>query len=93
MITYINNCPVCGYKLWFLPWENDSPSDEICPCCGIQFGYTDAAGGDEDKRLQLYKDWRKKWINDGMPWSSPGMSSPENWDPKKQLENISQEFK
>ena len=36
-------CPACGFPLEFEPWANGSPSDEICPCCGIQFGYDDAA--------------------------------------------------
>jgi hypothetical protein len=31
----------CG--LGFLPWHDDSASDEICPCCYIQFGYDDAS--------------------------------------------------
>jgi hypothetical protein len=38
-------CPVCGFGLWFQPWRAESPADEMCPCCGIQFGYDDAAGG------------------------------------------------
>jgi DNA-directed RNA polymerase subunit RPC12/RpoP len=93
MIDYNYNCPVCGYKLWFLPWEDDSPSDEICPSCGIQFGYSDAAGGDEEKRLQLYKDWRKKWIDNGGIWNGAGIPKPENWDPIKQVKDVANKFK
>jgi hypothetical protein len=66
-LTY---CPVCGYDLGFTPWNGNSASDQICPCCAIQFGYTDSAGGDCDKRRQLYRGWRKHWIEQGMLWKS-----------------------
>jgi hypothetical protein len=38
-----NICPVCGYPDLFEPAykENYYPSDEICPSCGYQFGWTD----------------------------------------------------
>jgi hypothetical protein len=48
-------CPVCGYELAFAPWSDDSPSDEICPSCGIQFGYDDAAGGSVACRAGVYE--------------------------------------
>ena len=36
-------CPACGFEgLDEEPWVGDSPSDDICPCCGMQFGYYDA---------------------------------------------------
>lgn len=81
-------CLVCGYILNDYPWDGDSPSYDICPSCGIQFGYTDMAGGDKEKRRELYKTWRERWIAGGMTWSSVGNLPPSNWDPKKQLENI-----
>jgi hypothetical protein len=55
-------CPVCGYDLGFAAWDDKMPSFEICSSCGIQFGYTDMAGGDARARLELYKRWRQKWI-------------------------------
>src|SRR5262249_8916054 len=79
-------CLVCGYKLDFIPWQDGVPSDELCPCCGIQFGYDDAAGGNLDKRNLIYKEWRNIWISEGMPWKSRGIDKPVDWDPKKQLE-------
>lgn len=84
-------CPACGFYLDFMPWENLLPSDEICPCCGIQFGYDDAAGGDINKRSLIYKEWKKRWINEGMLWKSKGMEQPESWDPIEQLKNLPQE--
>jgi hypothetical protein len=85
-------CPVCGFDLYkelgVFPWEGDNPSDEICSSCGIQFGYTDAAGGDQEKRKQIYEEWRKKWVNSGMRWHDNNENKPEEWNPKEQLKNI-----
>lgn len=50
-------CPVCAMK-FNEPWEN---SQDICPGCGIQFGYDDAAGGSEELRQRIYTEWRKVW--------------------------------
>lgn len=47
-------CLVCGYDLGFAPWVGVFPSDEICPCCGIQYGYDDAAGGNINERYLIY---------------------------------------
>lgn len=51
-------CPVCGLQLDFKPWNGDSPSDEICPQCGMQFGYYDVGPGD---RREYYEQWRDSW--------------------------------
>jgi hypothetical protein len=60
-------CPVCENKLGFAPWDGDNPSHEICPFCGIQFGYNDAR---LDLRQQIYQEWRKEWVaNDRQPFS------------------------
>jgi len=62
-------CPVCGYGLDFEPWDqNEEPADEMCPQCGIQFGYDDAAGGDTNKRQEIYKQWRERWEKKGKTW-------------------------
>jgi hypothetical protein len=81
-------CPACGFLLDFEPWSNESPSDEICPCCGIQFGYDDAAGGNMQRRSELYQEWRRDWIAKGMPWRSEGAPAPRDWNPGKQLDDF-----
>jgi hypothetical protein len=81
------SCPVCGYYLDFAPWNGESASDEICPCCGIQFGYDDSAGGDPEKRQLLWRTWRDNWIAGGMKWWST-RKSPQDWNPKKQLKGL-----
>ena len=81
-------CPVCGYELDEQPWVGDSASDEICPSCGIQFGYDDAIDG-TDEREKVYRDWRTQWIAAGMPWFSQGTPPPATgWDPRRQLERV-----
>lgn len=83
------NCPVCGYSLGFEPWQENSASDEICPSCGIQFGYDDATGGDVKARAAIYKLWRERWAAQGMPWFSKGRPCPKGWDPEGQLRQSS----
>ena len=83
-----NHCLACGCELDFVPWVGIFPSDEICPCCGVQYGYDDAAGGDINERHAIYKKLRRRWILEGMPWKSIGISKPDSWDPVKQLINL-----
>jgi hypothetical protein len=77
-------CPVCGFP--DLPSEaRDSDgggSDEICPCCGFQFGWTDDDLGFTDDQ------WRERWKADGMPWCSAGQPAPDGWDPVAQLATL-----
>ena len=87
-----NSCPVCGYELDFAPWQGIYSSDEICPCCGIQYGYDDAAGGDMNKRHLIYKKWRNRWIKEGMPWKSIESPKPDRWDPIQQLQEGGSSF-
>lgn len=82
-----NLCPICGFDLGFKAWDGDSPSDEICPCCGIQFGYSDFAGGSLEKREMLYKKWRQRWIEDGLPWRD-AKDPPLEWRPHEQLARV-----
>jgi hypothetical protein len=85
-----NLCPVCGFDLGFPAWNGKSASDEICPCCYIQFGYDDLANGDADAdaRKQIYLLWRKHWIEGGMKWHAKGRNPPEGWNPAEQLRQI-----
>jgi hypothetical protein len=82
------NCPVCGYDLEFKPWDGDSPSDEICPSCGIQFGYHDAGPDGEITRAETYEEWRAAWIASGMVWHQGWSDPPPGWDPRQQLKLI-----
>lgn len=90
-----NICPVCGWNaLTELPYdEYGVGSDEICPSCGFQFGYSDDgfASGDYSgdwTREQITDDYRKKWTDGGMKWWSPNQPSPADWNPSDQLKSI-----
>jgi hypothetical protein len=85
MTSQSTRCPACGYSLGFAPWTEGSPSDEICPSCGIQYGYDDAAGGRADARAAVYRAWRETWVRKGCPWSSAGTSAPADWNPREQV--------
>lgn len=82
-------CPVCGFPdLLEKPWENDAPSDEICPCCGTHFGYDDAAGGDAARRQQIWRERRQAWRAAGTEWFSKGRPKPVDWIPVSQLASV-----
>jgi hypothetical protein len=84
-------CLACGYPdLKEPPWDNESPSDGICPSCGIHFGYDDAAGGDPARREVVYREWRSRWTEAGMKWWSPGREAPSGWDPQAQLQSFAE---
>lgn len=85
-------CPVCGLTLDFEPWIGGADSQEICPCCGVQFGYYDSANSPEEV-IKRWFDLRQKWIQGGMKWWSPSLrEQPSNWNPNEQLKNIPREF-
>ena len=86
-MTMSNTCPACGYPSLKKPayigtYRGGSPSYEICPSCGFQFGYTD-----HNKNI-THDQWRQQWLDGGMVWDKGRSTSPEDWDPKKQLLNI-----
>jgi hypothetical protein len=82
-------CPACGYdNLLEIPWSDSGPSDEICPSCGIQFGYDDAAGGNLLHRQAIYVAWRERWQDQGMQWYSSSRPKPPGWDPRIQVRRV-----
>ncbi len=76
-------CPVCGYPDLAEPPRSPTggASYEICPSCGFQFGVTD-----DDDGIS-YDEWRRRWVAEGMPWSS-SQSEPAGWDPAEQLARV-----
>lgn len=88
-----NICLVCGYdNLDKAPYDKDGHgSDEICPCCGFQPNYDDDGywyGYDSIVAI-IHKIWRLNWIRSGYLWF-PTEEKPANWDPIKQLQNLSE---
>ena len=80
-----HTCPVCGYPGLSEPPRSSTTgggSYEICPSCGFEFGVTDDDEGYE------YETWRQKWVNDGMRWSSVSQPQPNDWNPRKLLDQL-----
>lgn len=77
-------CPVCGFgDLSEAPYdERGTPSLEICPSCGFQFGFDDGAVG------ITHGQWRQEWIDGGMKWWSGAEPPPPGWDPLNQLARL-----
>jgi hypothetical protein len=75
------HCRVCGYKYDEPPWGQDgkTPSFDICPCCGAEFGY-------EDNTPLSARRYRAKWLSSGAPWWRPEFK-PERWNLDDQLKN------
>lgn len=62
-------CPVCREDGFAEPpWGHHGPSFDICPACGIRFGYEDNAAGDVEARRRLWAQWRQRWLDQGSPW-------------------------
>ncbi len=78
-------CPVCGFKSVSSFYDDNgefSAVDDTCPSCGYQFGYTDLNSG------YSFKEWRHKWISEGMVFKHLVVQMDSDWDAKEQLEGI-----
>ena len=82
-----NHCRVCGYLLEDPPWGDTgtNPSFEICPCCGVEFGY-------EDCTLDAIRAYRKKWLDAGAEWFDAD-ERPDNWNVEAQIGLIPVRYK
>lgn len=74
-------CHVCGLEQEEAPWGEDgnTPSFDLCMCCGIQFGY-------EDIVYEVIERYRENWIENGAEWFQPKFK-PQEWDLNEQLKN------
>jgi len=84
----VNLCPACGFEQDVPPWQDEVGSLEICPCCGLQFGYHDACGGRPDLRPGFYVGWRVRWVWEGHPWHSKTSKPPSPWSPQEQIARL-----
>jgi hypothetical protein len=80
-------CRVCGLLQDEPPWGEDSntPTFNICECCGTEFGYEDATA----KAIQAS---RARWLSNGARWYLPEFK-PENWQLEEQLQQIPPQFR
>jgi len=68
-------CPICGYNL-----ENPPEDFNICPSCGVEFGYETAS--------RTFEELRKEWLSTGAKWASRVEKEPKGWDAILQLANL-----
>lgn len=82
-----HECRVCGCSSEEFPWGEDgkSPTYEICPCCGVQFGK-------EDVTLESIQKYRAEWLRKRAKWFAKN-SKPEHWVLEEQMKHIPEGFK
>jgi hypothetical protein len=75
-------CRVCGYRNKDYPWGEDgkSPSYQICPCCGVQYGVKDITP-------EEIQNERKLWVKNKYKWFDSNLK-PAGWSSEEQLKNI-----
>ena len=80
-------CRICGYYLGFPIWGENGcdPSRDICPCCGVEFGY-------EDCLKEAVLSYRKNWEIAGRIWFNH-KKMPSDWSYEKQSLNIDEKYR
>ena len=80
-------CRICGYRLGFEPWGDDekTPTYEICPCCGVEFG-------NEDYTAESIREYRDHWIRTGCKWFEQ-RKRPLAWSWHVQSKHIPKKFR
>ena len=81
-----HNCRVCGLYIEDATWgeDNKTPTYEICPCCGVEFG-------NEDYTLESTRIYRFNWIKSGAKWFSR-KEQPLNWRVEDQFKFIPEDW-
>jgi len=79
---HIHQCRVCGYSNKECPWGGDgkSPTYQICPCCGVQYGVKDITPEEIQKERKLWAKSKYKWFDSNL--------KPADWSSEEQLKNI-----
>lgn len=82
-----HTCPVCGYEGLNEPvrGEKNEPSFEICPSCGVEFGFDDY-----DSSCKILGE---KWFEGGAYWQSRTIQKPKDWDGRRQYNRFLKESK
>jgi hypothetical protein len=81
------HCRVCGLEQSAPPWGADgtSPTFEICPCCGTEFGY-------EDGLPDAVTRARELWLKNGAAWFEPN-ARPPDWNVDAQLLHVPAKYR
>lgn len=77
-------CAACGWRHLREPQRSSSggASNEICPSCGFEPGFTD------DEQGFSFEQWRLKWVQSGMQWFSKGVERPADWNAIVMLQGL-----
>ena len=80
-------CRVCGYEPASPPWGEDgrSPTFEICPSCGAEYGYNDAT-------LAAVLRYRDRWLKAGGHWYDPQIR-PDGLSVETRLSRVPEAFR
>lgn len=80
-------CRVCGLLHPEPPWglSGNDPSYEICPCCGVEFGYEDCT------KIGVLS-YRKRWLDSGGHWKFKKLQ-PSDWNMDEQMSQIPKDFR
>jgi hypothetical protein len=80
-------CRVCGYQPHGEPPYDAEGygSQEICPCCGVQWGY-------QDSLPSAARRFREVWLARGAPWRMPEFRPPD-WDLTEQLSPVPEAYR
>jgi hypothetical protein len=75
-------CRICGFRPDTSPWGPDgrTPSFEICPSCGVEYGY-------EDSTPTAVSRYRREWLNNGGIWSDASIPK-DGLTSQQRLRNI-----
>jgi hypothetical protein len=81
-----NICAACGWRHLKEPQRSASggASNEICPSCGFESGFTD-----DDQGIS-HEQWRATWVEGGLTWFSKGIARPAKWNPVTQVHSLLQ---
>jgi len=84
-VSHAEACPVCRWPgLMEEAWREHSPSHEICPSCGTEFGYDDAIGlTDRDALAARHSSLRQSWERGGREWWSDSRKAPAGWQARR----------
>lgn len=74
----LNPCPACGYRA--VDNDRDEEAAGNCPSCGFM-----PEPGPESKASAA--EWRRRWVERGMPWTSMAVPQPRDWDPTQHLKD------
>jgi hypothetical protein len=79
----INHCRICGYESKNPVWgeDGDTPSFDLCLCCGAEFGF-------DDSTIESVRKYRSIWIIEKeAKWFFPEFK-PEQWSFFDQIRDV-----